>query len=439
MRAPFQDGDFPGPVKYGYLNVGRGRGGAGRPAGSHGVLPAPAPDALRGAGRGRARGPRRRPARARGAGRHRRDRGQRPLGRAGRSSATGSRSSAPGWSAAAWRACSPRIPGVQVTLVDVDPTRADVAAALGVRVRAPGRRARSARTSSCTPAPPRPGCSARSTCWSPEGDGGRAELVRRHRGAALRSGGRFHSDRLSIRSSQVGTVATPRRGRRTTEERMALALELLRDPAFDALLTGTSRFEELPDVMPQLASGKLAALCHTDRPTTGGADVFSVTVRDHMMVAHSLSGEVFGPAQRLHGATFVVDATFRRPDLDDDGIVVDIGRATAGAARGGRGADLPQPRRRAVARRAPTPRPRCSPASSPTGSATGSTPGASARARAGSRPSPSPCTSPTSRGPATSGRHEHPAEWCTSSSPRGSTTRPGPAAATSTTGGCARS
>jgi 6-pyruvoyl-tetrahydropterin synthase len=56
--------------------------------------------------------------------------------------------------------------------------------------------------------------------------------------------------------------------------------------------------------------------------------VFSVTVRDHMMVAHSLSGEVFGPAQRLHGATFVVDATFRRPDLDADGIVVDIGRAT---------------------------------------------------------------------------------------------------------------
>ena len=56
--------------------------------------------------------------------------------------------------------------------------------------------------------------------------------------------------------------------------------------------------------------------------------MFSVTVRDHMMVAHSLSGEVFGPAQRLHGATFVVDATFRRPDLDDDGIVVDIGRAT---------------------------------------------------------------------------------------------------------------
>jgi 6-pyruvoyl-tetrahydropterin synthase len=56
--------------------------------------------------------------------------------------------------------------------------------------------------------------------------------------------------------------------------------------------------------------------------------VFSVTVRDHMMVAHSLRGDVFGPAQRLHGATYVVDATFRRRDLGTDGIVVDIGRAT---------------------------------------------------------------------------------------------------------------
>jgi 6-pyruvoyl-tetrahydropterin synthase len=55
--------------------------------------------------------------------------------------------------------------------------------------------------------------------------------------------------------------------------------------------------------------------------------VFSVTVRDHMMIAHSLRGEAFGPAQRLHGATYVVDATFRRAELDADGVVVDIGRA----------------------------------------------------------------------------------------------------------------
>ncbi|MEV4754180.1 6-carboxytetrahydropterin synthase [Micromonospora sp. NPDC049559] len=56
--------------------------------------------------------------------------------------------------------------------------------------------------------------------------------------------------------------------------------------------------------------------------------MFSITVRDHIMIAHSFQGEVFGPAQRLHGATFVVDATFRRPELDADNIVVDIGLAS---------------------------------------------------------------------------------------------------------------
>ena len=61
--------------------------------------------------------------------------------------------------------------------------------------------------------------------------------------------------------------------------------------------------------------------------------MFSVTVRDHVMIAHSLRGEAFGPAQRLHGATYVVDATFRRAELDADGVVIDIGRA-AEALRG---------------------------------------------------------------------------------------------------------
>lgn len=56
--------------------------------------------------------------------------------------------------------------------------------------------------------------------------------------------------------------------------------------------------------------------------------MFSVTVRDHMMIAHSLSGEVFGPAQRLHGATYVVDASFHGDSLDADGVVVDLGLAT---------------------------------------------------------------------------------------------------------------
>ncbi len=60
--------------------------------------------------------------------------------------------------------------------------------------------------------------------------------------------------------------------------------------------------------------------------------MFRVTVRDHMMVAHSLRGEAFGPAQRLHGATFVVDATFSRDELDEDGVVVDIGLAAEALA-----------------------------------------------------------------------------------------------------------
>jgi hypothetical protein len=68
---------------------------------------------------------------------------------------------------------------------------------------------------------------------------------------------------LAIRSSQVGTLSPARAARRTTADRLALALELLRDPAFDVLLTGESRFEELPGVMARLAAGSLPAICHT--------------------------------------------------------------------------------------------------------------------------------------------------------------------------------
>ncbi len=79
----------------------------------------------------------------------------------------------------------------------------------------------------------------------------------------LRLGGSFHSSRLSVRASQVGTVSPAQRGRRTATDRLALALRLLRDPAFDALLTGSSPFDELPEVMARLADGSLPALCHT--------------------------------------------------------------------------------------------------------------------------------------------------------------------------------
>jgi len=76
-------------------------------------------------------------------------------------------------------------------------------------------------------------------------------------------GGVFHSRRLAIRASQVGAVSPARRSRRTRTARLALALDLLHDPAFDMLLSGTSPFRDLPEVMARLATGKLPALCHT--------------------------------------------------------------------------------------------------------------------------------------------------------------------------------
>jgi hypothetical protein len=79
----------------------------------------------------------------------------------------------------------------------------------------------------------------------------------------LSLGGAFHSGRLGLRASQVGTMSPARGARRTTADRLALALDLLRDPAFDVLVTGASPFEELPGVMARLAAGSLPALCHT--------------------------------------------------------------------------------------------------------------------------------------------------------------------------------
>ena len=100
--------------------------------------------------------------------------------------------------------------------------------------------------------------------------------------------------------------------------------------------------------------------------------MFGVTVRDHVMIAHSFDGEVFGPAQRLHGATYVVDATFRGPDLGPDGILVDIGRAADGAARACWPRSTTATSTTRTSSRAPTPRPRRWPGGSPTGWPTGS-------------------------------------------------------------------
>jgi threonine dehydrogenase-like Zn-dependent dehydrogenase len=145
--------------------------------------------------------------------------------------------------------------------VDVDGARAEVAAALGVDFALPGDAEGSCELvvhASATSS----GLQRSLELLAPEGTVldlswyGEDEV-------RLSLGGVFHSRRLGIRASQVGTLSPARRGHRTTADRLALALELLRDPAFDALVTGESRFRELPEVMAQLAAGSLPALCHT--------------------------------------------------------------------------------------------------------------------------------------------------------------------------------
>jgi threonine dehydrogenase-like Zn-dependent dehydrogenase len=260
MRAPFQEGDFPGPVKYGYLSVGVVEQGPpelrGRtvfclyphqtayvvPAQAVVVVPEDVP-----------------PARAVLAGTV--ETAVNALWDGG--PLLGDRITVVG---AGMVGCSvarllTRIPGVQVTLVDIDATRADVAAALGVAFALPadagGGRDLVVHTSATSA-----GLQQSLDLLAPEGTVidlswyGDAEI-------RLSLGGAFHSGRLGIRASQVGVVAAARRGRRTAAERLALALDLLRDPAFDALITGVSRFDELPDVMARLAGGSLPALCHT--------------------------------------------------------------------------------------------------------------------------------------------------------------------------------
>jgi threonine dehydrogenase-like Zn-dependent dehydrogenase len=154
-----------------------------------------------------------------------------------------------------------RLPGVRVTLVDVDPERAGVADALGAGFALPDGAAggcdlvvhTSATSAGLQLSLGLLASDSTVIDLSWYGD----EEVR------LSLGGAFHAGRLGIRASQVGTVSPARSARRTTADRMALALDLLRDPAFDALLTGESRFEDLPEVMGRLADGSLPALCHT--------------------------------------------------------------------------------------------------------------------------------------------------------------------------------
>ena len=260
MRAPFQEGDFPGPVKYGYLNVGTVEQGppelSGRtvfclyphqtayvvPASAVAVVPEGVP-----------------PARAVLAGTV--ETAVNALWDAG--PLVGDRVTVVG--AGMVGCCVARLlsrfPAVQVTLVDVDVGRADVAAALGVDFALPAD-AIDGRDLVVHASATSAGLQRSLDLLAPEGTVidlswyGESEVQ-------LSLGGAFHSRRLGIRASQVGTLSPARRGRRTTAERLALALDLLRDPAFDALVTGQSRFDELPDVMARLAAGSLPALCHT--------------------------------------------------------------------------------------------------------------------------------------------------------------------------------
>jgi threonine dehydrogenase-like Zn-dependent dehydrogenase len=260
MRAPFQEGDFPGPVKYGYLNVGAVEQGpdelCGRtvfclyPHQSAYVVPARAvtvvPDDVP-------------PARAVLAGTV--ETAVNAVWDAG--PMLGDRVAVVG--AGMVGCCVARLlsrfPAVQVTLVDVDPGRAEVAAALGVDFALPpdaaGDRDLVVHASATSAGLQRslellaPEGTVVELSWYGDDD------------VRLSLGGAFHSSRLGIRASQVGTISPARAGRRTTAERLALALELLRDPAFDALVTGQSHFSELPDVMARLAAGSLPALCHT--------------------------------------------------------------------------------------------------------------------------------------------------------------------------------
>ena len=260
MRAPFQAGDFPGPVKYGYLNVGRVEAGAPALAGrtvftlfphqSAFVVPASAvaavPDGV-------------------------------PAHRAVLAGAVetainvlwdaaplvGDRVSVigAGMIGCAIARLMRDIPGIDVVVVDVDRSKAAVCGILGLDYAhpddAPGDRDIVVDTSGSEE-----GLELALRSAATEGEIIEASWFG-DRPVRLNLGGDFHSRRLTIRSSQVGMVSPRRRHSRSTRDRLALALELLRDPAYDVLVTRTSSWRELPTVMAAIASGSSPGLCHT--------------------------------------------------------------------------------------------------------------------------------------------------------------------------------
>ncbi|MCX4585185.1 zinc-binding alcohol dehydrogenase [Streptomyces sp. NBC_01481] len=258
MRAPFQEGDFPGPVKYGYLNVGLVEEGprelVGRtvfslyPHQTRFVVPAgavtPVPDSV--------------PA------------SRAVLAGTVETAVNAVWDAAPmlgdriavvgaGMVGASVAAVLARFPAVRVQLVDANPARADIARALGVDFALPEEAAGDCDLvvhASAT----EEGLARSLELLAPEGTVLELSWYGDRR-ISLPLGEAFHSRRLVVRSSQVGTVSPARGSRRTFDDRLVLALDLLADPAFDALITAECAFDELPDVLPRLASGDLPGLC----------------------------------------------------------------------------------------------------------------------------------------------------------------------------------
>jgi len=258
MRAPFQRGDFPGPVIYGYLNVGVVEQGpealVGRevftlfPHQTRFVVPASAvtlvPDGV--------------PAR------------RAVLAGTVETAVNALWDAAPligdrvavvgaGMVGVCVARLLARMPGVEVTLIDVDAGRAATADALGVPFALP-----EAASGNCDLVVHTSASSA-GLQLSLDLLGSEGSVIELSwygdRETTVTLGGSFHSSRLSIRASQVGAIAPSRRPRRSFSDRLALALHLLQDSAFDAVLSGTSRFDELPAVLPGIADGSLPGLC----------------------------------------------------------------------------------------------------------------------------------------------------------------------------------
>ena len=259
MRAPFQDGEFPAPVKYGYISVGEVEYGPDDLLGQTVFCLYPHQDRYVVSAQDVLQLPANLPpARA-------------VLAANMETAVNALWDCAPGLGdritvigagtlgcLIAWLAS--RVPGVEVELLDINPARAATATALGIEFAHPDQAAperdvvfhTSATSVGLNRALELAAFEASIVELSWYGDASVAALL----------GGQFHSRRLQLISSQVGAVANSRRGRRSHRERMQLALRLLCAPVLDVLITGEDRFEDLPTVMARLADGSLDSICH---------------------------------------------------------------------------------------------------------------------------------------------------------------------------------